>query len=348
MLSQIPDKLKTHPGFRRIFNPGRMTLGMMFPMEPLTDHLYPRMDDQIALAQRVDRGGFGALWFRDVPLYDPEFGDVGQVFDVWVWLATIAAHTRNISLATGALVLPLRHPLHTAKAAASLDILSGGRFILGAASGDREIEYEAFNKDHANRGEIFREHVEFYQRALSECFADIQNGFGHLRQADLTPKPQSDHIPILTVGMARQSLQWVAQHTDGWVTYPREPLKQKGRIELWQQAIHQKSPDQFKPFAQSLFIDLTDDPDTKANEIFLGYRLGRNRLMEILKTLESHGVHHLFFNLRKSERPAKEVIDELNEYILPAFPSETSLPTRTMHPFRPDGGYDVHTIAERK
>ena len=44
------------------------------------------MRDQVALAQRAERAGFAALWFRDVPLRDPSFGDVGQVFDPWVYL----------------------------------------------------------------------------------------------------------------------------------------------------------------------------------------------------------------------------------------------------------------------
>jgi len=336
----MPDDLAGHPAFRRLFMPGRMTLGMMFPMEPLLDHLYPRMDDQIALAKKVDDAGFGALWFRDVPLYDPEFGDVGQVFDVWVWLATIAAHTKNIALSTGAMVLPLRHPLHTAKAAASLDILSGGRFILGAASGDRAIEYEAFNQDHDTRDETFREHVSFYRKALEECCAEIENSFGHLTKADLTPKPQSQRIPLLIVGMARQTLQWIADNADGWVTYPRDPLHQKDRIFQW----NQRTPGVFKPFSQSLFIDLTDDPDIDPEPIFLGYRLGRNRLLDILKTLESQGVHHLFFNLRKSHRPAAEVIDELTETILPHFPAGASVPVRSMQPFPPDGGHNVTRI----
>ncbi len=125
------------------------------------------------------------------------------------------------------------------------------------------------------------------------------------------------------------------------MTYPREPLKQKDRIFQWNQARQQRTPGVFKPFSQSLFIDLTEDPNTDPEPIFLGYRLGRNRLLDVLKTLEGQGVHHLFFNLRKSHRPAAEVIDELTETILPHFPSDTSMPVRAMKPFEPDGGYHV-------
>lgn len=59
--------------------------------------------------------GFAALWTRDVWLRDPNFGDLGQVYDPWVWLGRIAAQTYGIALATGSIILPLRHPVHTAK-----------------------------------------------------------------------------------------------------------------------------------------------------------------------------------------------------------------------------------------
>jgi alkanesulfonate monooxygenase SsuD/methylene tetrahydromethanopterin reductase-like flavin-dependent oxidoreductase (luciferase family) len=54
-------------------------------------------------------------------------------------------------------VLPLRHPLHTAKAAASIDQLTGGRLVLGIASGDCPVEFPAFGVDRESRGALFRE-----------------------------------------------------------------------------------------------------------------------------------------------------------------------------------------------
>lgn len=64
------------------------------------------MQNQIVLAQQAERLGFAALWARNVPLNDPSFGDLGQIYDPFVWLPTISAHTSNIALATGAIILP--------------------------------------------------------------------------------------------------------------------------------------------------------------------------------------------------------------------------------------------------
>src|SRR5262245_40207791 len=75
----------SNPGFRRMFRPGRLTLGLMFPVEAFAGDA-PSMVGQAALAERADAAGFAALWIRDVPLRVPSFGDTGQVFDPWVWL----------------------------------------------------------------------------------------------------------------------------------------------------------------------------------------------------------------------------------------------------------------------
>ena len=84
------------------------------------------------------------MWVRDVPLFDPAFGDAGQVFDPFAYLAYLAAQTRHVALATGSAIFTLRHPIDLAKAAATLDCLSGGRLLLGIASGDRAVEFPAY------------------------------------------------------------------------------------------------------------------------------------------------------------------------------------------------------------
>jgi len=311
-----------HPGFHRIYAPERLTLGFMFPVVQVAD-VCPDMSGQLALARRIDELGFGALWVRDVPLHDLNFGDVGQVYDPWVWLGQVAAVTTAITLATGAIVLPLRHPLHVAKAAASVDRLSGARFVLGVASGDRPVEFPAFGVSYETRGERFADGWSVLTQALEGSFPHVDSPLSHMLGADLIPKPVGQLL-IQVVGSARQSVQWIAAHADGWVTYPRDEAAQQDRIGLWRRALDQKAPGRFKPFSQSLFIDLAEDADTDASPIFLGYRLGRNRLIEKLATLQRLGVHHVLFNLRHSRRPAAEVVEELAAEVLPHFPLATA------------------------
>lgn len=131
----FPPVLKAHPGFSRTFIPGQLTLGFILPLEAYPDSPAPTMEEHAALTRMADELGFAALWARDVPTYDPTFGDVGQVFDPFTYLGYLAANTKCIALATGAAIITLRHPVHVAKQAASIDVMSKGRMLLGVASG---------------------------------------------------------------------------------------------------------------------------------------------------------------------------------------------------------------------
>jgi luciferase-type oxidoreductase len=316
---------RAHPGFATLFRADRLTLGVFFPIEAF-EGSSPTMTRQVELAQRAEDLGFDALWFRDVPLLDPAFGDAGQIYDPWVYLGYIAAHTTSIALATGSIVLPLRHPLHVAKAAASVDALSGGRLVLGVASGDRPIEYPAFGQPFESRDEAFRESVAVMRAAWSGRFPEIRTQRVHLSGADLVPKPPFGTVPLLVTGRARQSLDWIARHADAWMSYPRDAGMQARLLDAWRDAQRDALGNAFKPFAQSLYIDLAEDANAAPTPIHLGYRLGEAPLLALLRHLWAVGVSHVALNLKYSRRPAGEVLEHLGERILPSSPGRAMGP----------------------
>src|SRR3954469_5122668 len=110
--------IQTHHGFARTFKKHHLTLGLTFPLESYRGS-FPTMDleAQMTLAKKAEKLGFASLFVRDSPLYDPNFGDVGALYDPWVFLSYVAAHTEQIALGTASIVTTLRHPLHVAKAA---------------------------------------------------------------------------------------------------------------------------------------------------------------------------------------------------------------------------------------
>jgi luciferase-type oxidoreductase len=310
------DEVGDSPGFQKMFAPGRLTLGVFFPIEAFQADR-PTMRNQERLARRAEELGFAALWVRDVPLRDPTFGDVGQVYDPWVYLGWVAAHTRTIALATGSIVLPLRHPLHTAKAAASVDQLSGGRLVLGVASGDRPVEFPAFGVDYEDRGALFRENLGVVREVLADEFPTIHSTYGVLTgAADLVPKPVGK-LPILVTGYSRQTLEWIAEHSDGWISYPRSLQQQTELAARWRAVVANAAPDTFKPFAQSFYVDLTDDPDHPPEPIHLGIRGGRAVVFRFLDALRTAGVNHVILNLKYGRRDAGEVLEEIGREILP-------------------------------
>lgn len=319
----MPDEndISQHPGFRRTFKKNHLTLGIFFPIEAFTGDL-PRMQDQLELARVADKAGFAALWTRDVPVRDPHFGDVGQIYDTWVFTSYVAAATRHIAVGTGSVILPLRPAVDLAKASASLDVLSGGRFLFGVASGDRPVEFPLYGYEHARRGEDFRARLTEVRGIYRDAgpLEVVRNSLGY--SIEVLPKPAAaPSVPFLITGFAQQSLDWVARNADGWMTYPREPTAQKEAVDRWNEAVRLTGETRYKPVMQSLYVDLTIDPDEGAKPIHLGYRLGRNRLKELLMTLRTAGIAHVALNLKYGSRPAPEVVEEIAEHVLPHFPS---------------------------
>jgi luciferase-type oxidoreductase len=322
-MTSFASSFADRPGFGSMYRPGELTLGLLFPLESYQGPI-PRMDvaEQTAEAVRAEERGFAALLARDVPLFDPGFGDTGQMFDQWVWLTHIAGRTSRIALATGSSVLPLRNPIDTAKAAASLDVLSGQRLVLGAATGDRGVEFPAFGLNRDDSGELFRAAVSSIRRLWAEQFPAIDSPYGTMRDVGLLPKPDGGGIPLLVTGNSRQSLPWIAEHGDGWLMYPRPIGEQRLVLAAWQRALAETGTAP-KPFSQSLYIDLTEDPATRPTPIHLGWRTGRHYLVQHLTELREIGVNHVVLNLKYGRRPATEVLQELAEHVLPHFPTIT-------------------------
>lgn len=315
------------PGFRRTYGRDRLTLGMGFPLGTRADdHDTADIVEQVELARIVEEGGFAALYARDIPLRVPSFGDVGQIYDPWVFLTHVAAHTSRIALGTAAVVLPLRHPLHVAKSAASLDRISGGRLLLGVASGDRPEEFRAFGLEQGERGERFRENLSVMIHALTTDMRGVRWSGGWMHSADVVPKPTASSVPLIMTGSCQQSVGYLAAHGDGWMTYPRGFDAQRRTVAQWRAAVDENNNNEdddevFKPFAQSLQIDLAEDPDEADSPINFGFRMGHRRLVEHLRDLQGIGVNHVSLGLGASRRPIREVVEELAEHVVPHFPA---------------------------
>lgn len=132
------------------------------------------------------------------------------------------------------------------------------------------------------------------------------------------PKPLSPRLPTLVTGQSQQSLDWIAQRSDGWLTYPRNVIQQAQVASEWREALDRLGAG-FKPLAQSLYVDLAADPDMPPGPVHLGYRVGRRRLADLLDDLRSNGVNHVALNLKFSKRPVAEVFDEIGTEVLPQF-----------------------------
>lgn len=304
-----------HRGYSAMFKEGKLTLGIFFAIESYSGSI-PEMniEQQISTAKMAESYGFSALYFRDVFLNVPSFGDVGHIYDPWVFMGYVIAHTSRIALATGSIVSTLRHPLHIAKAAASADRLSGQRLVLGLATGDRPSEFSAFNTSIDARGALFREALAVSRRVWKEDFPTISTERVNMSGGDLIPKPILNDIPVMVTGNSRQSVEWIAQNGDGWLYYPQSLGRQAQATRTWRSLT-----DGFKPFSQSLYVDLSENPNEPPTPIHLGLRTGYRFLIDFLNSLQEIGVNHVALNLKYGRRPAHEMVQEIGEFVVPHF-----------------------------
>ncbi len=264
----------------------------------------PDLAHHTRLVKLADRLGFRALWARDVPLYDPAFGDAAQVFEVFSYLGYLAGVTERILLGTAAVVLPLREPVLTLKSAATVDRLSAGRLLLGIASGDRPVEYPIFGRDFATRGERFRAQV-----------AMLRDGGAASLPEGIALLPRTAHpLPLLVAGLAQQTPDWIGTHMDGCLAYPGTPEDHARRSAQWRAVAGEG-----KPYASFIHLDLSDDADAPLERYAFGGRMGRHALLRELGDLHAAGVQHVGLHLRRNRRPLDETMEEIAEFVLPAF-----------------------------
>jgi luciferase-type oxidoreductase len=307
-----------NPGYDAVFRPGRLSLGLVVPLESYARGPVPTMTDHLARVRLAEELGFSAVWLRDVPFNVPSFGDAGQMYDPFVYLGYLAARTERIALGVASIVLPLRHPAHVAKAAASVDQLSGGRLVLGVASGDRPDEYPAMNLPFSDRGKRFRESFEYIQR-MAERAPTFESAYGNVGGGlDMLPKPASGRLPLLITGGSEQDPEWTARNGDGWMVYPRETAVQEKVIADWR-ARSEASGLRPKPAMQPLYIDLLEDPQARPRPIHLGLRLGARHLRVYLRRLEAIGVNHVALNLRFNQADVERTLRRLADALLPDF-----------------------------
>ena len=307
--------------YNSVFKADELSIGIVVPIENYDQGLLPSMEHHLERVELIEALGFKSLWIRDVPFNVPSFGDAGQMYDPFTYLGFLAAKTTKIALGVSSIALPLHHPVHVAKSAATIDQLSGGRLLLGVASGDRFDEYPAMGIDYDNRGELFREAFH-YIRKSQQSFPQLETkNFGELKgHIDILPKAKSHKIPMLMTGFSQQTLEWNAEQADGWMYYPRDPRQQKYRIEEWR-ALVSESSEFDKPFMQPLYVDLQEDDNFRPQPIHLGFRTGVNYLNTYLHHLKTIGVNHVSINLRFNSIDMGLTLERLAEKVLPEFQS---------------------------
>ena len=176
-----------------------------------------------AVACAAEDAGFDSVWTAEhVVLPDPQVppspvGPRERLLDPLVALAFLAARTQRLRLATGIVILPQRNPLVLAKALASVDVLSGGRLVFGAAAGYLEPEFRALGAPFEERGARTDEYLDAIVALWTQgrpAFAGETVSFSGI---DAHPRPvQKPHPPIVIGGHTPPAFRRAVARGNGW------------------------------------------------------------------------------------------------------------------------------------
>jgi probable F420-dependent oxidoreductase len=240
---------------------------------PLGDYerFYAECFEEIEESERL---GFTGLW-----LSEHHFVDDGYLPSPLVVAAAIAARTRRLTIGTNVLLLPMHHPLRVAEDAAVVQLISGGRFVLGVGQGYVQHEFEALGFDRKYRPSLLEEGVEVIKHAWEEGSTGYEGKRWRFDDLPFEPRPEK-RPPIYVGAFADPAIDRAVRLADGFLastgggsladTYRRvrETLARHGR------------DDEDFPIVASGVVYVHEDPERALADVAPAISYQRSRYAE--------------------------------------------------------------------
>jgi probable F420-dependent oxidoreductase len=277
-----------------------------------------------SFAKAADDAGFDGIWvFDHVVLqkeqqskypYSPD-GSLGfpptmdflEPLTLCAWLAGI---TKRARIGTSVLVLPMRQPVLHAKIMATIDHLSGGRFVLGAGVGWWKQEFEVLGVPFERRGKRMDECLQLVRALWTEEFVNFKGEFYECVDWACNPKPkQAGGIPMWLGGESRKQIERVGKFADGWLATAKSLATLKDDFEIAREAASKagRDPGALKLVVEGVAALTPDNLDETAQ------RLGK---------LKEMGLHHVIVSIHPRHLgDAAPVIDGFAAKHLPGLQS---------------------------
>ena len=168
----------------------------------------------VAAAKKAEEVGFDAVFVNDHIIVDgsPRAAPWTNVYDPFVAMSFIAAHTTRIGVGVSVLIMPYRNPVATAKSLATIDRMSGGRLIAGVGVGWNEPEFAALGVPFHERGPRTNEYLRLWQACWAPGKVSFAGRFFSFSNMHVSPKPvQQPHPPIWIGGASDAALRRAAR-----------------------------------------------------------------------------------------------------------------------------------------
>lgn len=197
-----------------------MKFSLLMPVGHITPGEFQSAAAVAEMARSLEAANVDACFLTDHPAPEAQWlhANGHDALDPFTALAFVAASSSNLLMFTNVLVLPYRNPFITAKAAATLQVLSGGRFILGVGGGYQKAEFDALGVDFSKRGALMDEAIDVIRTAWSGDVV-VRKGMNFDAPGN-HPRPAPDPQPPIWIGgSSDKAVERAARCGDGWCPY---------------------------------------------------------------------------------------------------------------------------------
>jgi probable F420-dependent oxidoreductase len=177
-----------------------------------------RWAEYVALARAAEAGGFDSIWIGDHLLFRGESRPERAPWEAWTLLSALAAVTERVRLGPLVACAAFHPPGLIAKMAATIDEVSGGRFVLGLGAGWNEVEFRAFGIPYDRRVSRFEESFAIVRRLLAGERVSMSGRFWQAEDAVLLPPP-ARRVPLMIGSNGPRVLGLALPHVDAWNTW---------------------------------------------------------------------------------------------------------------------------------
>ena len=204
----------------------------------------------VQLAQLVESLGYESVWTFEhviVPVdYESKYpyhesGKMGApaettFIDPLIALTAVAANTKTLRLGTGVNILSQVNPIYIAKQAASLDFMSGGRFMLGVGIGWLKEEFAALGVPFERRGARFDDYIQGMRKIWSGEVVEHESDFVSWHNFKSYPLPVQNPFPVVMGGVKGKIFERIAKYGNGWYAPAGDPKEMKQHLESLKRA----------------------------------------------------------------------------------------------------------------
>lgn len=267
----------------------------------------------LRLGQAAEDLAFEAIWVSDHVFIPYEYGAnypysstgrlglqaTDHVFDPLTTLSFLAGRIPTPRLGISVLIIPYRNPVITAKVLVTLDVLSGGRVILGAGVGWMPEEFQALGASYEHRGQVTDEYIQIFRELCSSDKPSFEGKHYKIANMGFYPKPvQKPHPPIWIGGYTQAALRRAVRLGDGWhpSNLPPEALAEKATVLRRLCAEAGRDPASLPISTRVNNVAFGDSDDTTGRPAPLSGTA--RQMIDTIKRYEDAGVHHIVLGIR--------------------------------------------------